>query len=96
MTCFVSEFKRLGRDKVLDYESTVFLAGSLIEAGSDTTRVALNQLVAGAALFPDFVQRARQDLDNLCGADAQRLPVASDIASLPYIKAIGKEVLRWK
>ncbi|TVY70686.1 Cytochrome P450 monooxygenase atE [Fusarium oxysporum f. sp. cubense] len=95
VTCFVSEFKRLGRDKVLDYESTVFLAGSLIEAGSDTTRVALNQLVAGAALFPDFVKRARQDLDNVCGADAQRLPVASDIASLPYIKAIGKEVLRW-
>ncbi|KAI1031305.1 hypothetical protein LB504_000111 [Fusarium proliferatum] len=95
VTCFVSEFKRLGRDQVLDHESTVFLAGSLIEAGSDTTRVALNQLVAGAALFPNFVQRARQDLDNICGADAQRLPVASDIASLPYIKAIGKEVLRW-
>ncbi|KAF5975645.1 hypothetical protein FBULB1_7283 [Fusarium bulbicola] len=72
-----------------------FLAGSLIEAGSDTTRVALNQLVAGAALCPDFVQRARQDLDNVCGADVQRLPVASDISSLPYIKAIGKEVLRW-
>ncbi|KAG5812673.1 hypothetical protein H9Q74_006801 [Fusarium xylarioides] len=79
--CFVSEFKRLGRDQVLDYESTVFLARSLIEAGSDTTRVALNQLVAGAALFPDFY--------------AQRLPVASDIANLPYIKAISKEVLRW-
>ncbi|KAJ3547665.1 hypothetical protein NM208_g1403 [Fusarium decemcellulare] len=95
VTCFVSEFQRLGRDKTLDYESTVFLAGSLIEAGSDTTRVALNQLMAGAALFPEAVQRARKDLDEVCGANAERLPTASDIASLPYIKAMSKEVLRW-
>ena len=74
----------------------MFLAGSLIEAGSDTTRVALNQLMAGAALFPDSVKRARKDLDKICGANAERLPFASDIASLPYIKAVSKEVLRWK
>uniref|UniRef100_A0A8H7KFH9 Cytochrome P450 n=1 Tax=Bionectria ochroleuca TaxID=29856 RepID=A0A8H7KFH9_BIOOC len=95
VTCFMSEFKRLGRDKALDYESTVFLGGSLIEAGSDTTRVALNQLMAGAALFPDWIQRARKDLDDICGANAERLPTASDITNLPYVKAISKEVLRW-
>ncbi|VUC26362.1 unnamed protein product [Clonostachys rosea] len=95
VTCFMSEFMRNGRDKALDYESTVFLGGSLIEAGSDTTRVALNQLMAGAALFPDWIQRARNDLDGVCGANAERLPTASDIANLPYIKAISKEVLRW-
>ncbi|WAO91398.1 Hypothetical protein NCS54_00886500 [Fusarium falciforme] len=81
-TCFISEFQRLGRDKTLDYVSTVFLAGSLIEAGSDTTRVALNQLLAGAALFPDSVRRARKELDEICGANAERLPVASDVDSL--------------
>lgn len=96
VTCFVSEFQRLGRDKALDYESMVFLGGTLIEAGSDTTRVALNQLVAGAALSPETVARARKDLDEVCGANAERLPIPSDIAKLPYIKAIGKEVLRWK
>ena len=92
----MTEFKRLGRDKLIDYENMVFLAGSLVEAGSDTTRVALNQLVAAAALFPDTVARARRDLDEVCGANAERLPMAEDLARLPYIKAAAKEVLRWK
>jgi len=96
VTCFISEFRRLGRDKSLDYESMVFLGGTLIEAGSDTTRVAMNQLMAGAALFPESVARARTELDAVCGANAERLPDASDIANLPYIKAVAKEVLRWK
>ncbi|KAM6506705.1 hypothetical protein FSOLCH5_013680 [Fusarium solani] len=52
--------------------------------------------MAGAALFPDSVRRARKDLDEICGANADRLSAASDIASLPYIKAVGKEVIRWK
>ncbi|KAJ4226951.1 hypothetical protein NW757_014222 [Fusarium falciforme] len=94
-TCFISEFQRLGKDKRLDYESTVFLAGSLIEAGSDTTRLALNQLMAGAAPFPKPVHRARKELDEICGANAEGPPLVSEVDSLPYIKAIGKEVLRW-
>lgn len=92
----MTEFKRLGRDKLIDYESMVFLAGSLVEAGSDTTRVALNQLVAATALFPETVERARRELDKVCGASAGRLPTASDLVNLPYIKAAAKETLRWK
>jgi hypothetical protein len=52
--------------------------------------------MAGAALFPDWIERARKDLDDVCGPDADRLPTASDLTKLPYIKAISKEVLRWK
>lgn len=96
VTCFMTEFKRLGRDKLIDYESMVFLAGSLVEAGSDTTRVVLNQLVAATALFPETVARARKELDEVCGADGDRLPLASDLVDLPYIKAAAKEALRWK
>lgn len=96
MTCFLSEFERLGRDKVIDHESMVFLGGTLVEAGTDTTRVALNQLLAAGALFPEAVARAREDLDAICGANAERLPIAADIARLPYIRAVTKEVLRWK
>lgn len=96
VTCFMTEFQRLGRDKLIDYENMIFLGGSLVEAGSDTTRVALNQLVAATALFPETVARARVELDKVCGANAERLPVASDLVNLPYIKAAAKEVLRWK
>ncbi|SPN96509.1 related to cytochrome P450 [Cephalotrichum gorgonifer] len=95
VTCFISEFQRLGKDKALDRESMMFLGGTLIEAGSDTTRVALNQLLAGVALFPESKVQARKELDEVCGANAERLPDASDIARLPYVRAVAKEVLRW-
>ncbi|KAH7074023.1 cytochrome P450 [Paraphoma chrysanthemicola] len=93
--CFASEFLRLGRDKDVSREDMVFLFGSLIEAGSDTTRVSLNQLAAAAALFPNWVARAREDLDKVCGSNAERLPNADDAPNLPYIKAAAKETVRW-
>jgi len=94
--CLASEFLRLGRDKECSHESMLFLFGSVIEAGSDTTRVSLNQLAAAAAIFPDWVERARQELDSVCGANAERLPDALDAPNLPYIKAAAKETVRWK
>lgn len=66
----------MGRDKDIDRESMVFMFGSIIEAGSDTTRVSLNQVAAAAALFSDWVQRAREQLDEVCGSNAERLPAA--------------------
>ncbi|KAH9207847.1 cytochrome P450 [Leptodontidium sp. 2 PMI_412] len=93
--CLASEFLRLRRDQECSHESMLFLFGSVIEAGSDTTRVSLNQLVAAAALFPDWVERARKELDSVCGLNAERLPDANDAPRLPYIKAAAKETVRW-
>lgn len=67
-----------------------------MEAGSDTTRMSMNQVIAGAALFPDWVGRARRELDAVCGTNAERLPDFEDLDSLPLIKAAVKESLRWK
>lgn len=67
-----------------------------MEAGSDTTRVALHQVVAGAALFPDWVERVRAELDAVCGSNAERLPSRHDIAHCPIIKGAVKESIRWK
>lgn len=97
MQCFLSEFYRLEKDKEFNDELTVaFLAGSLMEAGSDTTRIALNTMVAGSALFPDWVQRARIELDAVCGSNAERLPTRLDTEKLPLIQAAAKEAIRWK
>ena len=67
-----------------------------MEAGSDTTRVSLGQMIAGAATHPDWVRRARAQLDKICGSNAERLPEWSDKASLPYITAVVKETFRWR
>jgi cytochrome P450 len=66
-----------------------------IEGGSDTTRATLNLFAAAMASHPDFLVRARKDLDSVCG-DAQRLPTFEDYEKLPLVTACVKEALRWK
>ena len=45
------------------------------------------------ALNPHVVKKAQAELDRVVGGE--RLPDFSDQEDLPYISAIGKEVLRW-
>jgi len=44
------------------------------------------------ALYPEVQKRAQTDIDQLV---SNRLPTFDDFDSLPYIRAIIKEVLRW-
>lgn len=44
------------------------------------------------ALYPEVQNRARADIDRVV---SNRLPTFEDYDSLPYIKAIIKEILRW-
>src|SRR5579859_7790107 len=89
---------RRQRNNVRRYQTTSgssHLVLNAIEGGSDTTRATLNLLVAAMATHPDFVQRARKELDSVCG-DAGRLPTFEDQAKLPLVTAVIKETLRWK
>ena len=45
------------------------------------------------AMYPDVQRKAQSELDAIVGRD--RLPTAADRASLPYLGALIKEVLRW-
>lgn len=44
-------------------------------------------------LFPEIQQKAREELDNVTGG--LRLPTYEDYDSLPYIRALVYECLRW-
>lgn len=74
----------------------LFVFGTLMEAGSDTSRVTLGQIIAGAATYPDWVKRARAQLDEVCGSNAERLPEWEDRERLNYISAVVKEGFRWR
>lgn len=75
----------------------MFIAMTLIEAGSDTTRQALNAMVMAALCNPAPFQKARSVIDEVCGVGiAARLPTIADMDSLRYICALCKEVLRWR
>lgn len=96
--CFATKFYREEKsDDVFDFDQKLFATGGLIEAGSDTSKNQLNMVIAAMAADPNtWVAKARKELDDLCGSNAERLPTFEDWDKLPYIQAIMKEGLRWR
>ncbi|KAJ5385554.1 hypothetical protein N7517_003465 [Penicillium concentricum] len=93
--CFARDMSQLAGKYGFDDAQKYFCAGSIIEAGSDTTRNQINIMLAAAAKFPEWVEVAQRQLDAVCGA-ANRLPDFDDWEQLPYIIAVIKESLRWR
>jgi cytochrome P450 len=71
----------------------LFALGSRMEAGSDTSRMTLSQIVAAATTERRWVKETQKALDRACGISA-RLPESSDREKLPYLSAVVKEGLR--
>lgn len=84
------------KEFTIDETEKLFVFSTLLEAGSDTSRNAITQSIAAMATYPDWVKKARGLLDDVCGANAERLPSLADRKQLPYISAVVKEVLRWR
>ncbi|OQE41136.1 hypothetical protein PENCOP_c005G06812 [Penicillium coprophilum] len=81
-----------------DDEEAMYVAMQLIEAGSDTTRGALNIFTMATLCHPEAFQKAREEVDRVCANDKNilRLPNITDMAQMPYICAFIKEILRWR
>jgi cytochrome P450 len=71
-----------------------FDMGTMYEAGTDTTTMALEVFVLAAVLNPGFVKKAQKELDQVVGLDT--LPSFDHRPTLPYINATVSEVLRWR
>lgn len=75
----------------------MYVALQLLEAGSDTTREALNIFAMAALCYPAKFQKAREEVDRICGIGENiRLPGIDDLEQMPYICAMIKELLRWR
>ncbi|RPA95776.1 cytochrome P450 [Choiromyces venosus 120613-1] len=68
--------------------------GTLYEAGSDTTTIALEIFLVAMIKFPHVARRAQEELDRVVGKS--RLPSWQDKDSLPYIEKVVQETLRWR
>lgn len=66
-----------------------YLAGFLIEAGADTTAVALLVFVLSMAAHEDVQKRAQEEIDGVFGDE---MPSKVDRAKLPYLGAVFWEV----
>lgn len=71
-----------------------FIPSSLFGAGADTTASSLCSAFLALVTHPATLDAAHAELDAVIGSD--RLPTFADEASLPYLRALCKEVLRWR
>jgi cytochrome P450 len=93
--CFCKTFYVNNPEKSgIDNLGAAYTCGGLVEAGSETTATTLNNWMLVMTLNPDVVNKAHEELDEVVGSD--RLPTWEDEPNLPYIRAIIKEILRWR
>ncbi|KAI9693320.1 MAG: hypothetical protein M1822_005316 [Bathelium mastoideum] len=71
-----------------------FVPASLFGAGSDTTASTMCSAVLAFVTHPCALQQAQDELDAVVGTD--RAPTFADEPNLPYLRALVKEVLRWR
>ncbi|KIW99521.1 uncharacterized protein Z518_11260 [Rhinocladiella mackenziei CBS 650.93] len=92
--CFVEKFMETDYPQMgISEIEAAYIAGTMIEAGSDSTQNSLNSMILGLTAFPEVVEKAHEELDRVAG---DRLPQIDDSPNLPYIRAMMKEVLRWR
>jgi cytochrome P450 len=63
-------------------------------AGAETTATTLLWWTLAMIAFPEVQRRAQAEIDAVVGRD--RFPTFVDAPRLPYVRAIIKEVLRWR
>ncbi|EFQ87173.1 hypothetical protein PTT_17321 [Pyrenophora teres f. teres 0-1] len=91
--CFVKQLIQSGyEDQGISELQAAFLAGSMIEAGSETTSAALNTAILYLNANLDARQRAYDEIQKV--TSPSRSPTFNDEPMLPYIRAIVKETLR--
>ena len=90
--------KRLYREQDqnnLDDAEIATLTANLIGGGVDTTSGTMVTFILAMCVFPEVQCKAQEELDRIVGKQ-DRSPNWDDENSLPYIKAVVSEVLRWR
>lgn len=65
-----------------------------MDAGTDTTALALQYIVLMLVAFPEVQLKAQEEIDRVVGSE--RAPAPDDWEELPYIQAFIKEVHRFR
>jgi cytochrome P450 len=78
----------------LSLRENAWLAATMYGTGAESTAAVMSWWMLAMVLYPDVQKRAQAELDRVVGRD--RLPSFADLEHLPYIRAMGKESLRWR
>ncbi|PVH74478.1 cytochrome P450 [Cadophora sp. DSE1049] len=86
---FLEEQEAIG----LTFDQGAYVLGSLFEAGTGTTAAAMMSFLLTMTLHPQWQEFLWAELDAVVG---DRMPDFEDIPRLPRVRAVIKEVLRWR
>ncbi|KAK5717274.1 hypothetical protein LTR15_009167 [Elasticomyces elasticus] len=78
----------------LSKDHVAYAIGTLFEAGAGTTQAAMQNFMLAMTLHLEEFHKLQQEVDNIVGPD--RLPLISDMPNLPRVRAVAKEVMRWR
>ncbi|KAG1856719.1 cytochrome P450 [Suillus subluteus] len=88
----VADFLSQAHDDA-DEDTMKAVASTGYMTGMETTASSLQKFLLAIVLYPDVQARARAEIDQVVRHD--KIPCLDDRASLPYLDAILREVLRW-
>jgi len=66
----------------------------MISAGAETTAAVMAWLMLAMTLNPEVQRKCHEELDAVVGR--HRMPNFDDYDSLIYIRAVVREILRWR
>ena len=81
------------KDFSIDKKESTYLLGGLTTISIITITSPLRSFVLAMVLYPSWQEAARKEIDIVCGT---RMPTLSDSPSLPVLRAVIKETLRWR
>ncbi|OOQ91426.1 Fumitremorgin C synthase [Penicillium brasilianum] len=76
-----------------EFKRLAYMVGSLYEASMAASQ-ALRIIILSGILYPEAVDRMKEELDSVVGRD--RLPNFSDAPQLPWTQGFIKEAMRWR
>ncbi|KAF8489337.1 cytochrome P450 [Russula emetica] len=85
--------REVERNKLSSKECS-WVAGALYAVGSATSSVMMSWWTLAMLAYPETQARAQAELDAVVGRT--RMPTFADYPHLPYIRAMVKELLRWR
>ncbi|KAF8273319.1 cytochrome P450 [Lactarius quietus] len=91
--CFGATVIRAQSKYHLTEREQAWLAGDMVTAGVDTKSSTLLWWLLAMLVYPEVQARAHAEIDEVVGR--ARPPTFADVPSLPYIRAMVKETLRW-
>ena len=92
--CFAKTFLDKQSQYALSDDEGAYVIGTLFEAGSGTTAAAMMSFCLAMCHHPEWQEKLQKEIDDRVGDD--QMPHFGDIQSLPTVRAVAKEVLRWR